>query len=47
MQAVVSVNCAGSEAGLRDCTWIETNIDIDGRCFIDQVAEAVCQGREL
>ncbi|CAI8021725.1 Fibrillin-2 [Geodia barretti] len=43
VQAVVSVNCAGSEAGLRDCTWIETNIDIDGRCFIDQVAEAVCQ----
>ena len=44
VEAVVSVNCVGSEAGLCECTWTETNIDTDNRCLIDQVAEVVCQG---
>lgn len=47
VQAVISVNCVGNEAGLHDCSWTETNIDTNDNCAIDAVAEVVCQGMLL
>ena len=44
VQAVVSVDCVGDEAGLRECSWVTTSIDSDERCTIDRIAEVVCQG---
>lgn len=45
--AVVSLQCFGNELTIRNCVWTPRNLDVDETCNYDEVAEVICQGRQI